>query len=85
MIDVLSAMARAAFKDDDFPKGESLYLRAEKPELAISMYRVRNECVYWNEHWWQLLMLNKFNVGKYLHLLKKVLIGEVKCITGKVG
>ena len=40
VIDVLSAMARAAFKDDECAKGESLYLRAEKPELAIGMYRV---------------------------------------------
>ena len=39
--DVLVGQAKVAFQDRDFPKAESLLLRAQRPELAIKFYRVR--------------------------------------------
>ncbi len=38
--DVLIGQARLAFQQKEYQKGESLLLRAQKPEMAIRSYKV---------------------------------------------
>ena len=40
--DVLVGQARFAFEEKEFQKAESFLLRAQRPELAVKYYKVRN-------------------------------------------
>ena len=68
--DVLVGQARFAFEEKEFQKAESFLLRAQRPELAVKYYKVRNLVLFF----FLFFFIESFILNYLLKIVKSFLV-----------